>query len=374
VAGKQFISEIRDRDRVSGIFLVQQKTVLLNKNGKPYIALTLMDRTGTMEGRVWDNVDQFEGMFEAGDYLDVAAQAVAYQGRVQLKIERLSAREPDSVNPDEFLPATRRDRGEMLARVRELLQGIRDAALRQFCLACLDDERFRESFARAPAAKNIHHAFLGGLLEHTLSVMELCDRLCPLYPELDRDILLAGAFFHDAGKVRELGRDRSFEYTDEGRLLGHIVVGAQMLADWNRDLALLSPERLLSLQHMVVAHHGSTEFGSPKLPMFAEALALNYLDDLDSKLESFREIAEREGGQRWSSFQKPLDRYLFLGVQKNGREAAAAEREPPSAEEKAGPLRVPNENARVVDDESSASPLASLELFPPPGRKRGDRS
>jgi 3'-5' exoribonuclease len=374
VAGKQFISEIRDRDRVSGIFLVQQKTVLLNKNGKPYIALTLMDRTGSMEGRVWDNVDQFEGMFEAGDYLDIAAQAVAYQGRVQLKIERLSAREPDSVNPDEFLPATRRDRGEMLARVRELLQGIREAALRKFCLACLDDERFRERFARAPAAKNIHHAFLGGLLEHTLSVMELCDRLCPLYPELDRDLLLAGAFFHDAGKVRELGRDRSFEYTDEGRLLGHIVVGAQMLADWNRDFALLSPEQLLSLQHMVVAHHGSTEFGSPKLPMFAEALALNYLDDLDSKLESFREIAEREGGQRWSSFQKPLDRYLFLGVQKNGREAAAAEREPPSAEEKAGPLRVPSENARAVEDQSGAPPRASLELFPPPGRKRGDRS
>lgn len=376
MAGKQFISEIRDRDRVNGLFLVQQKAVLLNKNGKPYIALTLMDRTGTMEGRVWDNVDQFEGMFEAGDYLEVAAQAVAYQGRIQLKIERLTAREPASVNPDEFLPATRRDRGEMLARVRELLQGIGDEKLRAFCLACLEDEGFRSSFARTPAAKNIHHAFLGGLLEHTLSVMELCQRLCPLYPALDRDLLLAGAFFHDAGKVRELGRDRSFEYTDEGRLLGHIVMGVQMLAEWNHEFKLLSPERLLLLQHMVVAHHGSTEFGSPKLPMCAEALTLNYLDDLDSKLEAFREIAEREGGQRWSSFQKPLERYLFLGGAPAEREpGATSRREAESGEGRSDLRQRPFDGLGAREEaRAPAEAPAALELFSSPGRKRGDRS
>jgi 3'-5' exoribonuclease len=313
VAGKIFIAEVRDRDRVNGLFLVQQKQVPLNKNGKPYVALVLMDRTGTMEGRIWDNVDQLESGFEAGDYVDLSGAAVAYQGRVQLKVEKIRRLEPDSVEPEDFLPASTRDRGEMVTQLKNLLQGIQKEDLRAFALSFFEDNSVRECFIHSPAAKTIHHAYLGGLLEHTLSVMELSQRIVLLYPMLDKDLLLVGAFLHDIGKIKELGRDRSFEYTDEGRLLGHIVLGATMISDQAKRFPQMSEESVMKLMHMILSHHGSYEFGSPKQPMFAEALVLNYLDDLDSKLEAFKEIAAREGGQRWSSFQKPLDRYLYLG-------------------------------------------------------------
>ncbi|MFC1655036.1 3'-5' exoribonuclease YhaM family protein, partial [Myxococcota bacterium] len=158
-----------------------------------------------------------------------------------------------------------------------------------------------------------HHAYLGGLLEHTLAVCELADRVAKLYPHVDRDILLAGAFFHDVGKIRELGSDRSFDYTDEGRLLGHIVMGAMMVTDLAEAHPELPEETALKLTHMILSHHGSYEFGSPKRPKFTEALILNYLDELDSKVQTFLEIAEHDPGGKWSSFQRLFDRYIYLG-------------------------------------------------------------
>jgi len=313
LAGKTFIVDIKDRDRVSGTFLVQQKQVPLNKNDKPYIAMTLMDRTGTIEARVWDNVERFAPLFDSGDFIEVSGLAVAYQGKVQLKVEKIKRLESRSVDPEEFLPRSPRDRGEMLKRLRSLLESIKDDQLRGLVLGCLDDDEFRESFAKAPAAKTIHHAYLGGLLEHTLAVCELADRTARLYPHVDRDLLLAGAFFHDVGKIRELGSDRSFDYTDEGRLLGHIVMGAMMLTDLVEAHPGLEEETALKLTHMILSHHGSYEFGSPKRPKFAEALILNYLDELDSKIQTFKEIAERDTGGKWSTFQRLFDRYIYLG-------------------------------------------------------------
>lgn len=313
MAGKTFIVDIKDRDRVSGTFLVQQKQVPLNKNGKPYIAMTLMDRTGTIEARVWDNVERFAPLFDSGDFIEAGGLAVAYQGRVQLKVEKIKRLESNSVDPEEFLPRSPRDRGEMLKRLRELLESIKDEQLRGLVLGCLDDDEFRESFAKAPAAKTIHHAYLGGLLEHTLAVCELADRTARLYPHVNRDLLLAGAFFHDVGKIRELGSERSFDYTDEGRLLGHIVMGAMMFTDLVEAHPGLEEETALKLTHMILSHHGSYEFGSPKRPKFTEALILNYLDELDSKIQTFKEIAEQDTGGKWSSFQRLFDRYIYLG-------------------------------------------------------------
>jgi 3'-5' exoribonuclease len=313
LAGRAFIVDIRDRDRVSGTFLVQQKQVPLNKNGKPYIAMTLMDRTGTIEARVWDNVERFAPLFDSGDFIEASGLAVAYQGRVQLKLDKLKRLEPKSVDTEEFLPRSPRDRGEMLQRLRGLLESIKNDPLRGLLLGCLDDDEFRESFAKAPAAKTIHHAYLGGLLEHTLAVCELADRVAKLYPHVDRDLLLAGAFFHDVGKVRELGSDRSFDYTDEGRLLGHIVMGAMMFTDLAEAHNGLDEETALKLTHMILSHHGSYEFGSPKRPKFTEALILNYLDELDSKIQTFKEIADSDPGGKWSAFQRLFDRYIYLG-------------------------------------------------------------
>jgi len=307
------LQTIKDRDRVAGTFLVQTKQIPLNRNGKPYIAMQLMNRTGTVAARVWDNVDQFASVFESGDFLQVRGIGVEYQNKVQLKVDWLERVDSATVNPEDFLPASPRDRQEMLGTLQALVDTIGDAPLRDLIRGCLADDTFRERFVRSPAAKTIHHAYLGGLLEHTLTVMELADRVAAVYPGLSRDLLLAGAFFHDIGKTRELGHERSFEYSDEGRLIGHIVMGANMFSDWAEQHPDLPEETVLKLTHMILSHHGTYEFGSPKRPKFAEALVLNYIDEMDSKVQTLKEISGRETGQKWSSFQKLFDRYLYLG-------------------------------------------------------------
>jgi 3'-5' exoribonuclease len=313
LAGKVFITDVKDHDKVIGNFLVQQKHVPLNKNGKPYVAMVLMDQTGTMDARVWDNAEQIATVFDSGDFVEIRGLAVSYQGRLQLKVDNVKKLSAEAVNLEEFLPVSPRDRGKMLARLQALLESISDESIRSLVVDRLQDESFREKFANAPAAKTIHHAYLGGLLEHTLTVVELADRVASLYGELDRDILLAGSFLHDVGKIRELGCERSFEYTDAGRLMGHIVIGAMMLTEWAQAYPELEQETVMKLTHMILSHHGSYEFGSPKRPKFTEAMVLNYLDELDSKVQTFKEIAQRDQGNRWSSFQRLFDRYLFLG-------------------------------------------------------------
>ncbi|HOX46290.1 MAG TPA: HD domain-containing protein [Myxococcota bacterium] len=338
MAGKVFIEDLRKRleqarragsrpgatVQAVGNFLVQSKQTPLNKNGKPYMALVLTDRTGSAEGRIWDNLDKLPP-FEAGDFVEVKGDAVEYQGRMQLKVHTVERLAPEKIDPDEFLPTTTRDRPEMLGRLQELLASIADAPLRGLLLARLQDPDFRARLSRAPAAKSIHHAYVGGLLEHTLSVTELAERVAALYPDLDRDLLLAGAFAHDLGKLEELGAGQGFDYTDEGRLVGHLVLGAMSLRTWAAAQPDLSPEVLLKLEHIVLSHHGEKEYGSPVLPLFTEALIIHHLDLLDSKVQSFREVAQRERGQRWSSFQRQLDRYLLLG---GAGEAAPGEAAP----------------------------------------------
>jgi 3'-5' exoribonuclease len=315
VAGNTFIADVHDRDRVFGIFLVQQKQTPLNKNGKPYLALVLMDRTGTIEARIWDNVDQYASQFNTGDFIELQGMALAYQGRIQLRVEKIHRISSESIDPEDFLPTSSRNRTEMINRVRALLESLTNEDLRTLLLSHLDDPAFQESFVLSPAAKTIHHAYLGGLLEHSLMVMELADRICQLYPALDRDLLIAGAMLHDLGKTRELEYERSFDYTDEGRLIGHLVGGAMMFKKWAEEQGRLPEELTLKLTHMILAHHGSYEFGSPKRPKFAEAMVLNYLDELDSKLQAMAAISQREAGQRWTSYQKFFDRYIFLGTQ-----------------------------------------------------------
>ncbi len=363
MAGKAFIVDIKDRDRVSGTFLVQQKQVPLNKNGKPYIAMVLMDRTGTIEARVWDNVEWFDPLFDGGDFIEAGGTAVAYQGRVQLKVEKIKRLETKSVDPEEFLPQSSHDRGEMLDRLLGLMETIKDSRIRDLVLTCLNDDDFRESFAKAPAAKTIHHAYLGGLLEHTLSVCELADRVAQLYPHVDRDLLLTGAFFHDVGKIRELGSERSFDYTDEGRFLGHIVMGAMMLTDLVKSQPGLPEETALKLTHMILSHHGSYEFGSPKRPKFTEALILNHLDELDSKIQTFKEIAERDPGKKWSAYQRLFDRYIYLGHE----EKPPKEKPPEEADFSHRPFDKIKDSPEPQKDTKPGEPL---NLFSPEKKRR----
>lgn len=330
MAGKVFISDMHDRDRVKTRLLVQQKQVPLNKNGKPYLALVLMDRSGTIEGRVWENVTRLADSFDSGDFLDIEATVVEFNNRLQLKISNLQRVDPDGIDPQDFLPSSLRDRAEMLARVTDLLDSIEDQQLRRFVRGLLADDDFTKRFSRAPAAKSIHHAYLGGLLEHTLAVMELCVQVAAAYPGLDRDLLLAGAFLHDVGKISELSSAVGFDYTDEGRLVGHLVLGVEMLRDWARQQPALPAETVIKLEHMILAHHGSFEFGSPRRPKTQEALVLHYLDELDAKLQAFRQVARRETNKRWSTYQRLFDRYLLLGKPQLAEPAAAAGGRPES--------------------------------------------
>ncbi len=314
MAGKMLIADIRDREKVSGHFLVQQKQVPLNKNGKPYLALTLMDRSGQIEARMWDNVEQFSDSFDSGDIVELEGAAVSYQGKVQLKVNHLSRLDKDSVNMADFLPTTSRDRDEMLGRMHRLLESISRPELRRLVLEIIDSPEVRRGFFLSPAAKSIHHAWVGGLLEHTLQVMELCDAAAARYPEqMNRDLLLAGAFLHDIGKIRELSLEAGFDYTDEGRLLGHIVIGAEMVTERAARHPGLDAGTVMKLVHLVLSHHGSFEFGSPRRPKIPEAFVLHYLDEMDSKLQAFFDVARQEPGKRWSSYQRVFDRYLLLG-------------------------------------------------------------
>lgn len=322
MAGRAFISDIRDRlerkDRsfpVSGTFLVQDKQVPLNKNGTPYLALVLQDRDGTINAKMWDNVEitvQREA-FGAGDFVRVDCEAQTYRGNPQLKVKKLTKvpTPGDDALPD-FLGSAAHSPQKMLGEVRVLLESLQHAGLRRMLLTRLDEPTFSEALARAPAAKTHHHATLGGLLEHTLAVMRLVAEMAALYPRLDRDLLLAGAFLHDLGKLRELETGTSFRYTDEGNLIGHLVIGASLLDSWAGAEPDVDETLRLKLSHMILSHHGRKEFGSPVVPKFAEALALHFADNLDSKLKSVFEVSDREKGQRWSSYQVQFDSYLFL--------------------------------------------------------------
>ncbi len=323
MAGKAFIADIRDRlEResrsfaVKGAFLVHDKQVPLNKNGNPYLALVLKDRDGTVNATMWDNGEETERKqpFGAGDFIMVECEAQTYRGQPQLKIKKLSKiPSPGGDELADYLGTSSRSTQKMLEETRELLESLAHSGLRSLLLARLDDDGFREKLARAPAAKTNHHAHLGGLLEHTLSVMKLADALAGIYPQLDRGLLLAGAFLHDLGKMREIGTDITFAYTDEGNLVGHLVIGADMFTGWAAEQPGVEGDLELKLVHMILSHHGKKEFGSPVVPKFPEALALHFLDNLDSKLQSMFEVAAKESGQRWSSYQQQFESYLFLG-------------------------------------------------------------
>lgn len=379
MAGNVFIEDLRKRleqarqagkaspsTPAAGNFLVQSKQTPINKNGKPYVALVLSDRTGSVEARIWDNLEQLPA-FEAGDYLEVKAEALSYQGRMQLKVHSVRPLPAGRVDPDEFLPASPRDRGLMLARLQELLGSLADAPLREMLLEPLGQPDFRARLSRAPAAKSIHHAYVGGLLEHTLNLMELADRLAALQPDLQRDLLLAGAYVHDLGKLEELDPNRGFEYTDPGRLVGHLVLGAMLLGEWARAHPGLAPETLMKLQHIVLSHHGEKEFGSPVVPLFTEALVVHQLDLLDSKVQAFREVAARERGQRWSSYQRQLDRYLLLD---SGAEVGA----PEAAEAPEAPRAAKADAAAPLTQKLPLAPRAEPQELPlGEGRERGRR-
>lgn len=310
---KTYVFEIKDRDPVESVFLVKDKIAAMAKNGKPYMNLRLMDKSGEIEAKVWDNVDELGALFDKDDFVAVRGKASVYLGKMQLVISELKRVPEDRVELVDFLPVTGRDIAEMEGELNAVVATIRDRHLRLLMESFLGDAPFLEGYRTAPAAKGMHHVYLGGLLEHSLSVARLVDTILPLYAPLNRDLLVVGALLHDIGKVREMTFLRSFDYTDEGKLIGHITIGVEMIQEKIAGIPGFPLETTVLLKHMILSHHGQYEFGSPKRPKTIEATILNHLDDLDAKINGIRTHLGREpeSQSRWSSYHRLYDRYFY---------------------------------------------------------------
>ena len=316
---KQFIAELKDRDAVDSVFMVKEKTMAMAKNGKPYMNLKFMDKSGEVDGKLWDNVDELDKAFQKGDFVKIRGTASLYMGKMQLVAKEIKRLEEDGVDLADFVPVSPVPLVEMKAELARVVASLTNPYLKGLMDAFCADEPFMAGYCKAPAAKGMHHVYLGGLLEHSLSVVRLVDAMAPLYPDLNRDLLVVGALLHDLGKVAELSYDRAFEYTDEGRLIGHISIGVEMLTERAATIPGFPRELLMLLKHMLLSHHGQYEYGSPKRPKTVEATILHYLDDMDSKINGIRSHIAKETaqGNRWTSHHRLYNLYFFTG---NGME------------------------------------------------------
>lgn len=328
---RRYVNQLVNGEAVDDIFLVADKQLRANRQGNLYLHLDLRDKTGTINARLWNVTEELAGRFDAGDYLAARGKVQVFQGALQLILSHVQVVDAEEVEPAEFLPQPSHDVARLTARLRELLMGLSDPHLRALGECFLIDDAFLARFTAAPAGVRNHHAYRGGLLEHTVTMMTAAERIADLYPELDHDLLRMGIFLHDVGKVDELSYDRSFGYTDEGQLVGHLVQGVVILREKAHQTADLTgepfpAERLLRLEHMIVSHHGAPEFGSVKQPMTPEAVALHYLDNLDAKLHTYtREIRDDPSRESsWTPYNPNLGRRLFKGgpAARNGPGAA----------------------------------------------------
>ena len=287
----KYINEFTEGSRVSGIYLVKTKSSSVTKNGKPFENLVLQDKTGVVDAKIWEPADPAIDDFSALDYIEVVGDVVIFNHAPQLSVKRARVARAGEYDPADYLPASEKDTTSMMSELVEIISSVKEphllALLRRFFVV---DVQFADRFRSASAAKSIHHGFLGGLLEHTLSVAKFCNYLAANYDFLNRDLLLSAAILHDIGKVRELSEFPANDYTDDGQLLGHIVMGVEMVHDAIREIDGFPPVLESELKHCILAHHGEYEYGSPKKPAIAEALALNLADLSDARLESMKEF------------------------------------------------------------------------------------
>ncbi len=277
-----------DSATVTTYFVLSSLQVREKKQGGQYLALLVTDRTGSLEGRMWDEVAEAIVTCSEGCYVKVQGDISRYQGKFQITLKKLRLAAEHEVDPADYQPSTRFDVEQMWTELRGYVESFGDTDLRRLVFAFLDDERIGPAFKCAPAAKRLHHAWLGGLLEHVLTLVRVCLAAAPLYPEVDRDLLVTGAILHDVGKVRELDWKSSFRYTLEGQMIGHISIAQGMLREKVRELAPFPEKLRVLVEHMILSHHGKHEFGSPKLPMTPEAILLSALDDLEAKMQAMR--------------------------------------------------------------------------------------
>jgi len=314
---EQFVRDLREGDRVLSFFLVKHKQLeyFRDRTKGQFLTLSLGDKTGQILARVWEKAPQLAETFEEGDVVKVLGKVEEYLGRLQVIVARLRPAKEDEYELEDFLPHTERDIAEMLTTVRDAIAAVENPYLRALLDSFFADEEFVAAFSRAPAARRIHHAYLGGLLEHTVEVIALCQTVLTLYPQINRDLLITGALLHDVGKIKEFTYQRDIDYTDEGRLLGHVVLSERMITERMADIPDFPPELALRLRHLVVSHHGRYEWGSPRRPKTLEACALHYIENLDAQVNRFAQIiaARRDKTKPWTEYDTLLKRYLYAG-------------------------------------------------------------
>ncbi len=302
----RFIKDLTVGEQVNEVYLCRKKQSALTKAGKPYENLTLQDKTGTLDAKIWDpgsmGIDEFDEL----NYVFVTGDITSFQGALQLNIKRLRVAEEGEYIPADYLPCSDKDVDEMYGELMSLIASVKAPYMKKLLDGYFGEQEFAEIFKFHSAAKNVHHGFVGGLLEHTLGVTKNCDFFAQMYPILDRDLLITAAVFHDIGKLTELSPFPQNDYTDEGQLLGHIMIGAKQVEDSIAQIPDFPAVKARELIHCILAHHGELEFGSPKKPAIAEAIALSFADNLDAKMETMKEalcnVAPND--VRWQGFNR----------------------------------------------------------------------
>lgn len=332
-----FISQINSPMLVESIFIVEDKQLRTTKLGDPYVNLRLTDKTGSINAKIWkdSNID-LENVPSNG-VVYVKGRAEMFNDAMQIVIEVIEPVAPQDINPSDFIPSLDRDPGELLENLRKLLKPAFSSIYGPLLKKFFADRALVDGFKTAPAAAKIHHAYIGGLLEHTLGVVKLCRYICEQYTFLDQPLLLTGAFFHDIGKIKEFRYDWKIDYSDEGKLIGHIVLGVQIVDNLIRLLPSFPSEAAMLLRHLILSHHGEPEMGSVKLPMTREAMALHLADDLDAKMASLNRIYEEaQPENRWTEYQKPYSRSFFLPIDIEVGSGSTSIRESPRVDTTAG--------------------------------------
>jgi 3'-5' exoribonuclease len=310
-----FISDIKNGSNLTDQFMVKQCTKAETKAGKPYLNVTLMDKSGDISCKVWDQAERYLPLCKAGQVVEVQAKCQSYRNNLQLSITKITALDQAAVNMSQFVPSSENDIEEMATEFIMLAKSVKDPFIRKLLLKFFNNTDFFTIFKKAPAAKGMHHAYLGGLLEHTLGVARLAEQIAKLYPGLDRSLLLAGAMLHDIGKVKEFSFDSHvFDYSDIGRLMGHMVIGVEMVQEQVKKIKDFPEELSVRIKHLILSHHGRYEFGSPTLPMLMEGFVLHFIDDMDAKLNTIAGVAKKTttDGYQWSEYQRSLERFLFI--------------------------------------------------------------
>lgn len=303
----KYLNTLAEGDRISSVYLCKKAATLTTKNGKEYMSLTLMDKTASADAKIWEPNSEGIGDFSELDYIYVSGDVTIFNGSIQINIRRLRCAEDGEYDPSDYLPMSPLDNDGMYTQLKNVIETVKNEYLHKLLKSFfVEDEEFIAAFRNSSAAKTVHHGFVGGLMQHTLAVTRLCKFYTKAYPVLDHDLIVSAALLHDIGKVRELSKFPENDYTDDGQLLGHIYMGAEMVS---RNAASIEgfPEKLLSeLKHCILAHHGELEFGSPKPPMLVEAYALHLADNTDAKIETFTEAVKGKENDRWLGMNRPL--------------------------------------------------------------------